>query len=290
VAGGCRITNVLFFYYGTIYVLDRFPGGAEYALVGDWDLSGDYHKYSIHIDPCTPFKCVGGDNDAMPCNSDMDCAGPSSCNGRIEYLIDDVVAYEGTNWTGGGFTDQLLLYSDNTGGIGHPGIDIDDVEIIRGEPCLGACCDAFGCVDLEASEPCEGQSFFPHMCGSEFADCPPVTMGACCDRLAGTCTETTESGCTGNSTFSLGTHCAPGVCQPDKGACCVQTPFDASCSVTKDVDCTGFFAPGSDCTNIACAPEVIPTVSEWGVVVMVLVLLVGGRVYFGRRAHRAHGS
>jgi hypothetical protein len=107
-------------------------------------------------------------------------------------------------------------------------------------------------------------------------------LGACCDRFAGACSETTQSACLGNSTFGLGTRCAPGVCQVDTGACCVQTAFGAQCSVTKDIECEGFFTGGSDCDAVACDAAVIPTVSEWGLVILALALLSGSRLIFGR--------
>lgn len=34
---------------------------------------------------------------------------------------------------------------------------------------------------------------------------------------------------------------------------------------------------------VLCSQQKIPTVSEWGMVAMVLLLLAGGRIYFGRR-------
>jgi hypothetical protein len=151
---------------------------------------------------------------------------------------------------------------------------------------FGACCDPFvGCVDVATAGDCDPRGTFTasKTCAGVGDQCPPPSLGACCDRLTAACSETTETACGGNSTWSLGTRCGAGVCVPDKGACCVQTPFDATCSVTKGVDCTGFFTAGVDCSAVACAPEVIPTVSEWGLVIMALLLLVGAKVYFGRR-------
>ncbi len=48
----------------------------------------------------------------------------------------------------------------------------------------------------------------------------------------------------------------------------------------------------SDCKSIAAAmagdcPQNIPTVSEWGLVVLSLLLLIGGKLYFGRREANA---
>jgi hypothetical protein len=41
------------------------------------------------------------------------------------------------------------------------------------------------------------------------------------------------------------------------------------------------------CIEINCFDVLIPTVSEWGLVVLTLVLLVGAKVYFGRRSEQA---
>ena len=54
------------------------------------------------------------------------------------------------------------------------------------------------------------------------------------------------------------------------------------CDGTDDSACPGFCRP--DCT---CPSEAIPTVSEWGVVILVLSLLVGIKVKFGRRRRLA---
>ena len=48
-----------------------------------------------------------------------------------------------------------------------------------------------------------------------------------------------------------------------------------------DADC----APGETCKK-ACLGR-IPAVSEWGLVVLMLALLVLGKLYYGRRARRA---
>ncbi len=44
--------------------------------------------------------------------------------------------------------------------------------------------------------------------------------------------------------------------------------------------------PPKKCVDGVCVKNVIPTISQWGVVVLALVLLTGGKVYFGRRSRR----
>ena len=46
--------------------------------------------------------------------------------------------------------------------------------------------------------------------------------------------------------------------------------------------------PGACADDCKCLPEGIPSVSAWGLVVLALVLLVAGRVYFGRRSRRTN--
>ena len=44
--------------------------------------------------------------------------------------------------------------------------------------------------------------------------------------------------------------------------------------------------PGSCAADCTCLPVEIPTVSAWGLVILTLLLLAAGRVYFGRRSTR----
>jgi IPTL-CTERM motif len=37
------------------------------------------------------------------------------------------------------------------------------------------------------------------------------------------------------------------------------------------------------CAQVECMHAAIPTVSQWGLVVLTLLLLTGAKVYFGRR-------
>lgn len=462
---GSRVTTLLFFYYGTVYVIEAPPPCNDCIPYFSWE-PGDYHEYMVHLDPCEPYTCVGGDNEGSPCTTTYDCPD-GACRGSYTISVDGELKYQGPLFAAEA-VDQLLFFSDNSiAGNSEVNFDVDDINIARGDPCplvcgdglvregeecevgfdaacpgrcvppggtgaseeaecscddgpcavsvdlpnggpqvyddhfgwwtftadasayaietcgtldydsalsvwtgtcdsltliaqnddcydgpsfgagsdplascfddpdlapsdpynaclcidttpgqqywvwdervdfgdetvitltkrlscadnssFGACCDPFvGCVDVasDADCPLDGTYHDRKTCASVGDQCASPTKGACCDRLTGTCTETTESGCTGNSTFSLGTQCTPGVCQPDKGACCVQTPFDALCSETKDVDCDGFFTPGADCAAVACTPEVIPTVSEWGLVLLALLLLVGAKVLFRHR-------
>lgn len=155
---------------------------------------------------------------------------------------------------------------------------------------FGACCDPFtGCVDVTNQASCDaldGVYSDRKTCMGVGDQCPPPDRGACCDRLTSICTETTEPACDANSVFNLGTRCASGVCRPDEGACCVQSAFNASCSITKDIDCAGVFTAGTNCNDVACGLGVIPAVSEWGLVILALTLLIGAKLRYRRTSAR----
>lgn len=51
------------------------------------------------------------------------------------------------------------------------------------------------------------------------------------------------------------------------------------CDGTDDAACPGQCLPNCKCPD----GEPIPSVSEWGLIVLGLLLLVGAKVYFGRR-------
>ena len=68
-------------------------------------------------------------------------------------------------------------------------------------------------------------------------------------------------------------------CNPSSG-CVPGTPVNCDDGRECSVDTCN--EPNGTCTNddADCA---IPTVSEWGLVVLTLMLLIGAKVYFGRR-------
>jgi len=87
--------------------------------------------------------------------------------------------------------------------------------------------------------------------------------------------------------WSKGQSCTAVGCSADLGACCDHETF-GGCTETTFVGCPtegtkNEWTKEATCAEIECTHVAIPTVSEWGIVVLTLLLLVGAKVYFGRR-------
>lgn len=114
--------------------------------------------------------------------------------------------------------------------------------------------------------------------------------GSCCNELDGTCTDAMlQADCLNSGpshrTWTKNGDCASVVCEADLGACCDADPF-GSCTDTTSAGCVCDKCTWSklqSCANIDCMHNSIPTVSSWGLAVLTLLLLVGAKVYFGRR-------
>lgn len=91
--------------------------------------------------------------------------------------------------------------------------------------------------------------------------------------------------------FILGPNCLAAGC-PGAGACCFS---DGGCEILISSECDGlgvYLGDGSVCfgdfdgdgRDDAC--RAIPTVSEWGLIVMTVLVLTAGTIVFGRRRRR----
>jgi hypothetical protein len=243
------------------------------------DDCSDYPGYGDNSDPLAScYNQPGGAT--APYNS---CTCSAVTLGQQYWVWDDRLAANPV-----GRTIDIVLSKRN------------DCGAIWGD--RGACCRACTgeCEDDVAQAACNGpgDSFtLRKSCGSAEAGVCTATRGACCDTLDGICTECqTAAMCAaasdalgGPRVLSLGSSCAEVSCLPATGACCV---FDDT--VVEGKNCTdnvtrlGCVAVGGDwtrdqtCEEVACR-NAIPTVSEWGLVIMTLLLLAGAKVYFGRR-------
>jgi len=118
------------------------------------------------------------------------------------------------------------------------------------------------------------------------------TPGACCEQVFGTCEDNVLSadcptGTAAQMIWSKGQSCTAVGCSADLGACCDHETF-GGCTETTFVGCPtegtkNEWTKEATCAEIECTHVAIPTVSEWGIVVLTLLLLVGAKVYFGRR-------
>jgi len=163
----------------------------------------------------------------------------------------------------------------------------------------GACCDADApggdCEDGVPASQCNTAD--PQITWTKDTLCVNLSpacaehTGACCDasQPGGSCANNVpESMCNTADpqiTWTKSTLCANLVppCSEHTGACCVSGTCvdnvpESSClpgEWTKDTLCADLDPP--------CSGGVIPTVSEWGLVVLALLLLVGAKVHFSRR-------
>ena len=173
----------------------------------------------------------------------------------------------------------------------------------------GACCDhspgAGGpgpegaCTNGTYPEDCTGTQKTWHKDELCAAVTCLETLGACCDLITGGCTITLQADCPLGVPGTLvqrewtkeGECIGPNAvsCVAVPGACCDGDTFGL-CTQTTDAQCRGgklHWTKGALCADIECTHEAIPTVSQWGLVVLTLLLLVGAKVYFGRRQSAA---
>lgn len=196
----------------------------------------------------------------------------------------------------------------------------DTLNVIAGEQCDGGlgCTDCLCVADFEPTDPpsldcqpiCGNGNVDP---GEECDDgnvepgdgCDEncQVRGACCERLGGLCMDrVSPESCLGtHAFFHLGVDCnaLDTLCAAAFGACCRddlgQSGGVRSCtSVILDdcrcPSCEWFKLRSCEdvITDALCAPDFfpIPTVSEWGLAALTLLLLTGGKIFFGRRSEQ----
>jgi len=125
-----------------------------------------------------------------------------------------------------------------------------------------------------------------------------IPIGSCCDGNTGVCTDAVVQGeCVGDQRIwnedMLCDDLDP-LCTEHTGACCDSDAFGGCTDDTISSQCvcpTCEWSKGSDCTELECNVTPIPTVGEWGLVVLTLLLLTVAKVAFraGTRS-RAHAS
>lgn len=162
------------------------------------------------------------------------------------------------------------------------------------DPVPGACCDrspgaAGACANDVINADCQGMwDVWTGNARCEGVTCEEIT-GACCDPLDGFCSVTLQGDCTaahpGGPIWTPNVNCGAVTCDPALGACC-NTRFGTCTDDVTLADCSGenfSWTKGDVCSAETCPDPFIPTVSQWGLVIMTLLLLIGAKVYFGRR-------
>ncbi len=208
---------------------------------------------------CLPDLCAG-----VVCATPIPpCEEGEVCNpatGQCDALLD---APPGTECEADGNT----CTTDRCDGMGQC-VFVSDSECSAVDPCHTAACD-----------PGTGE------CVQTPISCDP--MDAChtaaCDPVSGACRQT-EVSCHPVD------NCHTASCNPATGVC-VQSPIAGCCVEDGDCDdgnnCTRDTCVGNACTHDpsdgpGCRSGAIPTLTGWGTIILTLLLLAGGRVYFGR--------
>jgi len=118
-----------------------------------------------------------------------------------------------------------------------------------------------------------------------------ILIGSCCDGITGVCTDAVVQGaCAGDQlTWTVAMLCddLDPPCTAHPGACCNRDPFGGCTDDATLAQCvcpTCEWSKGSVCTELECLVTPIPTVGEWGLVVLTLLLLTAAKVAFGARA------
>jgi hypothetical protein len=165
------------------------------------------------------------------------------------------------------------------------------VNIVTGQCCFGLGTPDAGCVDNVLRSECEDEPgpvvFTPdESCPPDGPDCGRF-LGACCDTLSGQCVDDTFEGhCQGDHrVWTRASTCADAGCVPERGACCNHALFGGCTDDVALSDCwcaTCTWHKLQACAEIECAQSSIPTISEWGLGIMTLLLLTAAKIYFGR--------
>ncbi len=235
-----------------------------------------------------------------PCDNDGNACTEDVCDGMGDCVLDDVVCGACCDGTTGECIDEQ--FPENCVGdqadffLGRDCQDVLDTgECVRHG---GACCDrtpGMGgqCIDDVLPEDCLG----PQRVWHKLMTCGEITCqearGACCDGLTGICTPNVllvACNCS-QCDWHKGASCAQISCAPAIGACCdrgTADPTQAFCYESTQDLCVCemcVWTKNANCDQVFCDSNfrVIPTTSEWGLVVMTLLLLTLGKVYFGRR-------
>ena len=144
----------------------------------------------------------------------------------------------------------------------------DDGNLCTIEACVDGICGSTPVTCNDDGQFCNGDEVCDPNTGACRSTGSPCGSGVCCestDRCVAECCS--DSQCPDNGVFCDGVE----VCDESSGVC---------------------VSPGNPCEDPLCCDvesdscqlECIPTTSQWGLVIMALLLIVGSKLYFGRRS------
>lgn len=247
------------------------------------------------------------------CRSDCTCCGDGVVNGTEECDDNNVTSGDGCSSTCEGtgaccHHNSAVCVDDTVGNICVNSANHLDEYLGDGSTCAtagsceieGACCDLLaGTCSQTTSADCgapandvTGQATKSFSSGDRCLDVTCNALeGCCCDNVTGTLTTGFDDDCDGsNETFFINRPACgstvAGACTLEVGACC---NFDGSCSDTTEAACDSsvglnvVWNKGVSCSDDDFVCETIPTVSEWGLIVMTLLGCTLGTILYGRR-------
>jgi hypothetical protein len=247
--------------------------------------------------PCVvPGVSPGG----FLCDDDADCVIPAAppcdehlgacCDGETGICLDDQFEIDCKGgqkvWSKLGVCTGV----DAVPCVRHKGACCDHSPLAGGKEPEGTCRDTYP-EDCTAAQETWSK-------GVLCADAICIeTPGACCEFLKGTCEDGVYAGdCQGTQeAWHKAETCEAvelrGECEAVLGACCDTDTF-GDCQQTTQNGCvtnckTCVWYKLLTCGQITCTHAAIPTVSTWGLAILTLLLLVGAKVYFGRRQSAA---
>jgi hypothetical protein len=224
----------------------------------------------VPVEQCVCDQCTWSENKYC---SMVECVQHTGacCDGETGICTDGVVPAECN-------CEQCEPFKDQT---------CAEIECLRH---TGACCHGIDgtCSDGVYPEDCMGDQEV----WSKGLTCGEVTCvehtGACCDGLTGACTDGVfDQNCTCEKcTWTKGEDCAAVGCTAELGACCDHDGGNCTSTTMAQCNCEKCdWTQDADCSEVECAANFtpIPTVSEWGLAILALLLLVGAKIYFSRR-------
>lgn len=225
----------------------------------------------------TPVDCSHLDDVCVIGACDEDADACVAQNVDDEPCDDGLFCTEGTTCDGGVCTGGSPLDCDD----GIPCTDDvcnEDTDMCEHVPNDPLCNDGNPCTD----GVCEA------VVGCVFED--NGACGACCDAspgLGGACSDGVVAGaCAGpNQAFYPGEACENVFCAEVTGACCDGETGDCVVTTVSECNCSlCIWSQGETCEDVSCEPSfsAIPAVSEWGMVVLVLLFLTAMKLRFAR--------